>query len=122
MTSMNAIYHVLAALVAVERQGVGQEIKLSMIDSLLSFIGPDAMFGHAFIPDDEFRHMSMSRATLLRSRDSWRRKLALRDNGPMTMGWRKRQRRASGAKEGRARQGGCITSSWSTGCGVPHQG
>src|SRR5262245_58425537 len=38
MTSMNAIYHVLAALIAAERQGIGQEIKLSMIDSLLSFI------------------------------------------------------------------------------------
>jgi len=64
MTSMNAIYHVLAALVAAERQGIGQEIKLSMIDSLLSFIGPYSMFGHAFIPDDEFRHLSMSRAAL----------------------------------------------------------
>ena len=64
MTSMNAIYHVLAALVTAERQGIGQEIKLSMIDSLLSFIAPDSMFGHAFVPDDEFRHLSMSRATL----------------------------------------------------------
>lgn len=64
MTSMNAIYHVLAALVAAERQGVGQEIKLSMIDSLLSFIAPDSMFGYTFIPDDEFRHLSISRATL----------------------------------------------------------
>jgi crotonobetainyl-CoA:carnitine CoA-transferase CaiB-like acyl-CoA transferase len=64
MTSMNAIYHVLAALVAAERQGLGQEIKLSMIDSLLSFIAPDSMFGHAFVPDDEFRHLSMSRAAL----------------------------------------------------------
>jgi len=64
MTSMNAIYHVLAALVAAERQGSGQEIKLSMIDSLLSFIAPDAMFGYTFIPDDEFRHLSISRATL----------------------------------------------------------
>ncbi|MCS6927594.1 MAG: CoA transferase, partial [Candidatus Binatia bacterium] len=33
MTSMNAIYHVLAGLVAATRQGIGQEIKLSMIDS-----------------------------------------------------------------------------------------
>jgi len=64
MTSMNAIYHVLAALVAAERQGIGQEIKLSMIDSLLSFIAPDSMFGYTFIPDDEFRHLSISRALL----------------------------------------------------------
>jgi crotonobetainyl-CoA:carnitine CoA-transferase CaiB-like acyl-CoA transferase len=64
MTSMNAIYHVLAALVAAERQGIGQEIKLSMIDSLLSFIAPDCMFGYTFIPDDEFRHLSMSDAAV----------------------------------------------------------
>jgi crotonobetainyl-CoA:carnitine CoA-transferase CaiB-like acyl-CoA transferase len=64
MTSMNAIYHVLAALVAAERQGVGQEIQLSMIDSLLSFIAPDSFFGYTFIPDDEFRELSISRATL----------------------------------------------------------
>jgi crotonobetainyl-CoA:carnitine CoA-transferase CaiB-like acyl-CoA transferase len=62
MTSMNAIYHVLAGLVAAERQGVGQEIKLSMIDSLLSFVAPDCMFGYTFVPDDEFRHLSMSDA------------------------------------------------------------
>jgi crotonobetainyl-CoA:carnitine CoA-transferase CaiB-like acyl-CoA transferase len=64
LTSMNAIYHVLAALVAAERQGIGQEIQLSMINSTLSFIAPDSMFGHTFIPDDEFRHLSISRATL----------------------------------------------------------
>jgi crotonobetainyl-CoA:carnitine CoA-transferase CaiB-like acyl-CoA transferase len=64
MTSMNAIYHVLAALVAAGRQGVGQEIKLSMIDSLLSFIAPDCMFGYTFVPDDEFRHLSISDAAL----------------------------------------------------------
>jgi crotonobetainyl-CoA:carnitine CoA-transferase CaiB-like acyl-CoA transferase len=64
MTSLNAIYHVLAALVAAERQGVGQEIKLSMLESLLSFIAPDCMFGYAFVPDDEFRHLSMSDAAL----------------------------------------------------------
>jgi crotonobetainyl-CoA:carnitine CoA-transferase CaiB-like acyl-CoA transferase len=62
MTSMNAVYHVLAGLVAAERQGVGQEIKLSMIDSLLSFVAPDCMFGYTFVPDDEFRHLSMSDA------------------------------------------------------------
>ena len=64
MTSMNAIYHVLAALVAAGRQGIGQEIKLSMIDSLLSFVAPDSFFGYTFIPDDEYRHLSASRATL----------------------------------------------------------
>jgi crotonobetainyl-CoA:carnitine CoA-transferase CaiB-like acyl-CoA transferase len=64
MTSMNAIYHVLAALVAAERQGVGQEIKLSMIDSLLSFLAPDCMFGYTFVPDNEFRHLSMSDAAV----------------------------------------------------------
>ena len=62
MTSMNAIYHVLAALVAAERQGIGQEIKLSMIDSLLSFLAPDTMFGYTFVPDDEYRHLSISNA------------------------------------------------------------
>jgi crotonobetainyl-CoA:carnitine CoA-transferase CaiB-like acyl-CoA transferase len=73
MTSMNAVYHVLAALVAAERQGVGQEIKLSMIDSLLSFIGPDTMFGYTFIPDDEHRHLSVSNALLqpMRTKDGY---------------------------------------------------
>lgn len=64
MTSMNAIYHVLAGLVAATRRGVGQEIKLSMIDSLLSFIAPDCMFGYTFVPDDEFRHLSISDAVI----------------------------------------------------------
>ena len=73
MTSMNAVYHVLAALVAADRQGVGQEITLSMIDSLLSFIGPDTMFGYTFIPDDEYRHLSISNALLqpMRTKDGY---------------------------------------------------
>ena len=58
MTSMAAIYHVLAALVAAGRQGVGQEIQLPMIDSLLSFVAPDSMFGYTFLPDDEFRQLT----------------------------------------------------------------
>ncbi len=73
MTSMNAVYHVLAALVAADRQGVGQEITLSMIDSLMSFIGPDTMFGYTFVPDDEFRHLSISNALLqpMRTKDGY---------------------------------------------------
>ena len=73
MTSMNAVYHVLAALVAADRQGVGQEVTLSMIDSLLSFIGPDTMFGYTFIPDDEYRHLSISNALLqpMRTKDGY---------------------------------------------------
>jgi len=73
MTSMNAIYHVLAALLAAERQGIGQEIKLSMIDSLLSFLAPDTMFGYTFVPDDEYRHLSISNALLqpMRTKDGY---------------------------------------------------
>src|SRR5262245_57851412 len=73
MTSMNAVYHVLAALVAADRQGIGQEITLSMIDSLLAFIGPDTMFGYTFIPDDEYRHLSISNALLqpMRTKDGY---------------------------------------------------
>ena len=73
MTSMNAVYHVLAGLVAVGRQGVGQEIKLSMIDSLMSFLSPDTMFGYTFVPDDEFRHMSISNALVqpMRTKDGY---------------------------------------------------
>lgn len=73
MTSMNAIYHVLAGLVAAERQGIGQEIKLSMIDSLMSFLAPDTMFGYTFVPDDEFRHMTISNALVqpMRTKDGY---------------------------------------------------
>lgn len=73
MTSMNAVYHVLAALVAADRQGIGQEITLSMIDSLMSFIGPDTMFGYTFMPDDEYRHLSISNALVqpMRTKDGY---------------------------------------------------
>jgi crotonobetainyl-CoA:carnitine CoA-transferase CaiB-like acyl-CoA transferase len=62
MTSMNAIYHVLAALVAAERQGIGQEI-----------LAPDTMFGYTFIPDDEYRHLSISNALVqpMRTKDGY---------------------------------------------------
>lgn len=53
VTAMTAAQSVLAALLVRERNGgVGQHIRLSMIDTALSFLWPDGMMQHTLLADD----------------------------------------------------------------------
>ncbi len=53
VTAMTAAQSVLAALLVRERNGgVGQHIRLSMIDTALAFLWPDGMMQHTLLADD----------------------------------------------------------------------
>jgi crotonobetainyl-CoA:carnitine CoA-transferase CaiB-like acyl-CoA transferase len=52
VTAMTATQSILAALLARERWAGGQHIRLSMIDTALSFLWPDGMMQHTLLADD----------------------------------------------------------------------
>ena len=52
VTAMTAVQSVLAALIARGRGRDGQHIRLSMIDTALSFLWPDGMMQHTLLADD----------------------------------------------------------------------
>ena len=52
VTAMTAAQSILAALLVRERQGEGQHIKLSMIDTAVAFLWPDGMMQHTLLADD----------------------------------------------------------------------
>jgi crotonobetainyl-CoA:carnitine CoA-transferase CaiB-like acyl-CoA transferase len=52
VTAMTAAQAVASALVRRERTGIGQQVQVSMLDSALFFLWPDAMNNEHFIGDD----------------------------------------------------------------------
>ena len=52
VTAMTAVQSVLAALLARDRGRGGQHIRLSMIDTAISFLWPDGMMQHTLLADD----------------------------------------------------------------------
>ena len=52
VTAMTAAQSILAALLVRERGGGGQHIRLSMLDTALSFLWPDGFMQHSLLADD----------------------------------------------------------------------
>lgn len=51
-TSMTAAQSIVAALFARERTGLGQRVDISMLDTALFFLWPDAMLNYTFVGDE----------------------------------------------------------------------
>ncbi|HKV55039.1 MAG TPA: CoA transferase [Candidatus Binataceae bacterium] len=49
VTALTAAQAMTAALLARERTGVGQHVRLAMLDAVISFIWPESMAGHTFV-------------------------------------------------------------------------
>jgi len=72
LTALTAAQAVTAALLARDRNGVGQHVELSMLDAAIGFLWPDAAEEHAFVGDGVERRPSPgSGYSLLRLRDGW---------------------------------------------------
>jgi crotonobetainyl-CoA:carnitine CoA-transferase CaiB-like acyl-CoA transferase len=52
VTALTAAQAMTAALLARERTGKGQHVRLAMLDAVISFIWPESMAGHTFVGPD----------------------------------------------------------------------
>ena len=59
VTAVTAAQAITAALLARERSGEGQHVRLAMLDATISFLWPECMAGHTFLDDDAAGHTPM---------------------------------------------------------------
>jgi crotonobetainyl-CoA:carnitine CoA-transferase CaiB-like acyl-CoA transferase len=65
VTALTAAQSITAALLARERTGEGQHIRLSMLDAVLAFVWPEAMAYHTFISPDVPKTKPVARRDLV---------------------------------------------------------
>jgi crotonobetainyl-CoA:carnitine CoA-transferase CaiB-like acyl-CoA transferase len=53
LTAVTAAQAITAALLARERTGEGQHVRLAMLDAMISFLWPEAMMRYTFVREDE---------------------------------------------------------------------
>ncbi|MBW2716208.1 MAG: CoA transferase, partial [Deltaproteobacteria bacterium] len=53
VTALTAAQAMTAALLARERTGVGQHVRLAMLDAMISFLWPEGMMQYTFVRDDD---------------------------------------------------------------------
>jgi len=56
ISGMTAALSIIAALHAARNRGVGQYIRIPMVEAMMAFAANDSMIGHAFVPSDEFKN------------------------------------------------------------------
>jgi formyl-CoA transferase len=58
ISGMTAALSIVAALHAARSRGVGQYIRVPMIEAMMAFAANDSMVGYALIPEDEFKNQT----------------------------------------------------------------
>lgn len=65
LTAIQASQAITAALLARERSGVGQHVKLSMLDTVVAFLWSSDMGGHTFVGDELEKEVAQSYIDLI---------------------------------------------------------
>ena len=72
VTALTAAQAMTAALLARERTGKGQHVRLAMLDAVISFIWPESMAGYTFIgPDRAIMRPANTRDLIFRTADGY---------------------------------------------------
>lgn len=65
VTALTAAQNITAALLARERTGVGQHVRLNMLDAVLSFVWPEGMAYHTFVEEGYPKPKQVARRDLI---------------------------------------------------------
>ncbi|MGE0824140.1 MAG: CaiB/BaiF CoA transferase family protein [Candidatus Binatia bacterium] len=71
VTALTAAQAMTAALLARERTGQGQHVRLAMLDAVVSFLWPEAMVAHTFITDKEVTTRPNARDLVFETADGY---------------------------------------------------
>ncbi|MGH7814229.1 MAG: CaiB/BaiF CoA transferase family protein [Candidatus Binataceae bacterium] len=73
ISGMTAALAVVSALHAARARGVGQYIRVPMLEAMISFTANDSMAGYTFLPHDEYKHLAPKSLTLdpFKTKDGW---------------------------------------------------
>ncbi len=73
VSGMTAALSVVSALLAARSRGVGQYIRVPMLEAMMAFTANDSLYEYTFIPEEEFRGTAPKSSTLdpFRTKDGW---------------------------------------------------
>ena len=73
ITGMTAALSIVSALHAARNRGVGQYIRIPMVEAMMSFAANDSMVGYVFVPDDEYKDQNPKNGSLdpFRTKDGY---------------------------------------------------
>jgi crotonobetainyl-CoA:carnitine CoA-transferase CaiB-like acyl-CoA transferase len=73
VSGMTAALSVVSALHAARARGVGQYIKVPMLEAMMAFTANDSIYGYTMLPEDEFKHLAPKSTTLdpFKTKDGW---------------------------------------------------
>src|SRR5882757_3507627 len=73
ISGMTAALSVVSALHAARARGVGQYIRVPMLEAMMAFSANDSIYGYTFVPEDEYKSQAPKSTTLdpFKTRDGW---------------------------------------------------
>jgi crotonobetainyl-CoA:carnitine CoA-transferase CaiB-like acyl-CoA transferase len=73
VSGMTAALSIVSALHAARARGVGQYIRIPMMEAMMAFTANDTIYGYTFIPEKEFKHQAPKSTTLdpFKTKDGW---------------------------------------------------
>jgi len=73
VSGMTAALAVVSALHAARNRGVGQYIRIPMLEAMMAFSANDTMYGYTFVPEDEYKAQAPKSTTLdpFKTKDGW---------------------------------------------------
>jgi crotonobetainyl-CoA:carnitine CoA-transferase CaiB-like acyl-CoA transferase len=73
VSGMTAALGIVSALHAARVRGVGQYIKVPMLEAMMNFAANDTIYGYTFQPDEDFKAQAPKSTTLdpFRTKDGW---------------------------------------------------
>ncbi len=73
VSGMTAALSIVSALHAARARGVGQYIKVPMLEAMMAFAANDTIYGYTFLPEEDYKHQAPKNTTLdpFRTADGW---------------------------------------------------
>jgi formyl-CoA transferase len=73
ISGFTAAIGIAAALHAARARGVGQYLRIPMVEAMMNFVANDTMVGYAFVPPDEYKHQTPKNGSLdpFRTKDGY---------------------------------------------------
>jgi crotonobetainyl-CoA:carnitine CoA-transferase CaiB-like acyl-CoA transferase len=73
VSGMTAALSIVSALHAARARGVGQYIRIPMIEAMMAFAANDTIYGYTFLPEEQYKHQAPKTTTLdpFKTADGW---------------------------------------------------
>ncbi len=73
VSGMTAALSIVSALHAARSRGVGQYIRIPMLEAMMAFAANDTIYGYTFLPEEQYKHLAPRSTTLdpFKTKDGW---------------------------------------------------